>query len=74
MFRKIRFPSLLAVLAFLKTSVSACAVCFGGAGGEWSKGFTWGVAFLILLPFFMMAGFAAWIIVAIRKNARRHAS
>jgi len=70
MFQKIRSLPLLVLFAFSKTSASACAVCFGGVGGAWSKGFTWGVAFLALLPFFMIAGFITWIARAVRKNAR----
>ena len=74
MFRKIRTLPLFAVLALSKTSAFACAVCFGASGGAWIKGFTWGVAFLLLLPFAMMLGFAAWIVLAVRRNARRNGS
>lgn len=71
MLHKIRVLPLAVLFTLLKTSASACAVCFGGVGGAWSQGFTWGVAFLILLPFFMMIGFAVWIALAVRKNSRR---
>lgn len=68
MFQKIRFLPLSLCFAFLKTSASACAVCFGNNGESWNQGFTWGVAFLVMLPFVMMAGFAWWIGSAIRKK------
>jgi len=68
---KIRSLPLLVLFAFLKTSASACAVCFGTAGGAWVKGFTWGVAFLAVLPFLMIVGFITWIALSIRKHARR---
>jgi hypothetical protein len=73
MFRKIRFLPLLLLLTFVKTSASACAVCFGNASGAWAQGFTWGVAFLAVLPFLMILGFIAWIAFSIRKHARRAA-
>jgi hypothetical protein len=75
MFHKIRVLPLSVLFAlinaFPKTSVFACAVCFGGAGGAWIQGFTWGVALLAVLPFLMIVGFVAWIALSIRKHSRR---
>jgi hypothetical protein len=76
MLQYFRFLPILAALALCASSASACAVCFGnsGDGSSWNLGFTWGVAFLVMLPFIMMAGFVGWIAYAIRKRSRQPAS
>ena len=65
-------PAAKAVLAgFLiavPSAVSACAVCFGGSDSNMVKGFTWGIALLLVLPFALMAGFISMIVQASRRK------
>lgn len=53
---------------FLPSTLHACAVCFGGADGNLIKGFTWGVAFLAMLPFVLMAFLITFIVKTARRN------
>ena len=65
---KFRLSAVLAALiAAVPSAVSACAVCFGGADSNLSKGFTWGVIILLVLPFALTAGFIGMIVKASRK-------
>jgi hypothetical protein len=61
-------PAIAVLTAFFPSNLNACAVCFGGADGNLIKGFTWGVAFLAILPFLLMAALIAFIIKTARRN------
>ncbi len=60
--------ALAALLTVVPSAVSACAVCFGGADSNLVKGFTWGVALLLILPFALTAGFIAMVVQASRRK------
>ena len=58
----------LHIVAVLPSLTHACAVCFGGADSGWTRGFTWGVAFLGILPFALMGGLIGLVARATKKH------
>ncbi len=52
--------------------LSACAVCFGGGDMNLTRGFTWGVAILLFLPFVLIGGFVSVVAYHVRKK-KHHA-
>jgi hypothetical protein len=38
------------LLGITGKDLSACTVCFGSAGSDWVRGFTWGIVLLAALP------------------------
>jgi hypothetical protein len=62
---------LLSSLLLFPAFAEACTVCFGGASGNLSRGFFWGIVLLGSLPFMMIAFFVTYLVRATRKkNAR----
>lgn len=50
-------------------TVWSCAVCFGGADQNWSRGFYWGILLLLLLPLFLFLAIGGRIYLAVRKKS-----
>src|SRR5206468_230998 len=49
-------------------AAQACAVCFGGANSDLSRGFFWGMLLLLLLPFTLVGLFIGAIVRSSRKE------
>ncbi len=50
------------------SSLHACAVCFGAAGGNLARGFYWGILLLLLLPLVLFSSIAFMIVRSTRKK------
>jgi hypothetical protein len=66
--KKIIAPLSISLLTFLPRAGSACAVCFGGASKDMSRGFFWGILLLLLLPFSLIGLLAGAIVRASRRR------
>lgn len=72
MFKKlVSFIFLGAWLDFIPMSAHACAVCFGGASSNLTRGFFWGIVVLLLLPF-VLIGIITTLII--RSTKKQHAN
>ena len=69
--QKLRAIFFLLATFFLPQIASACSVCFGGAGSNWSKGFYWGVLLLLTLPVLLISTIAGRIYCSVRLRAKR---
>lgn len=58
-----------AVTLIPSTLTFACSVCFGGADSNLTRGFTWGISILLVLPFALMSGLALLIMTHMKKRA-----
>ena len=61
------YPSLISYL-LSPASLWACSVCFGEAGGNLAKGFTWGILVLLLLPLILFGTIAFKVVMAVRRK------
>ena len=71
--RKIATPILVSLLVALgrPEPAGACAVCFGGEGGDWNIGFLLGTVLMLALPPAVVVGAGVSIYRAMKRQEAR---